>query len=283
MTARAAPDGVSASPGPPTRSVRAVATYAFGALLLRDLHVLTGEKARFLVRTVSQPLLLVFVFTYVFPAIGQGFDPTGGRSFTEVLVPGVLAITVMIKGIQAVALPLVQEFGYTREIDDRVMAPLPVWAVALEKIVAGAAQGLLGAVVVFPIVWLVPAQPPDLAVSWGALVAVCLLGPVVASAFGLVLGTYFEPDTVPLMFSVIILPLTFLGATYYSWTDLGPIPWLQAATLANPLVYISEGFRLALTPQLPHMRTGVVFSALVILVAVVSYAGVKGFERRVLG
>ncbi|MDP8978190.1 MAG: ABC transporter permease [Actinomycetota bacterium] len=274
---------VSGSPAPPSRSVRAVAAYAFGAMLLRDLHVLTGEKGRFLVRTVSQPLLLVFVFTYVFPAIGQGLDTAGGRSFTDVLVPGVLAITVMIKGIQAVALPLVQEFGYTREIDDRVMAPLPVWAVALEKIVAGAAQGLLGAVVVFPIVRLVPAQPPDLVISWGALVAVCVLGPVVASAFGLVLGTYFEPDTVPLMFSVIILPLTFLGATYYSWADLGPIPWLQAATLANPLVYIAEGFRLALTPHLPHMQPHVVFAALVVVAVVVSYAGVRGFQRRVLG
>lgn len=281
--APAHPGLTSRTPVPPGRSARAAAMYAFGALLLRDLHVLTGEKGRFLVRTVSQPLLLVFVFTYVFPTIGQGFDTTGGRSFTDVLVPGVLAITVMIKGIQAVALPLVQEFGYTREIDDRVMAPLPIWGLALEKIAAGAAQGLLGAVVVFPIVRLVPAQPPDLAISWGVLAAVCVLGPVVASAFGLVLGTYFEPDTVPLMFSVIILPLTFLGATYYSWADLGPIPWLQAATLLNPLVYIAEGFRLALTPQLPHMQPWIVFTALLVVAVGASYAGVKGFERRVLG
>ena len=52
-----------------------------------------------------------------------------------------IAIACIFQGIQAVALPLVQEFGYTREIEDRVMAPLPVWAVAVGKLSAGAVQG----------------------------------------------------------------------------------------------------------------------------------------------
>ena len=43
----------------------------------------------------------------------------------------------MFQGIQAVALPLVQEFGFTREIEDRVLAPLPVELVAFEKVVPG--------------------------------------------------------------------------------------------------------------------------------------------------
>ena len=84
----------------------------------------------FTMRTILQPLLLVFVFTYVFPKIGQG---VGGSSaseadFSTLLVAGVIATSIIFQGIQAVALPLVQEFGYTREIEDRVMAPLPVWA-----------------------------------------------------------------------------------------------------------------------------------------------------------
>ena len=99
-----------------------------------------------------QPLLLVFVFTYVFPKIGQGVGGSRARSdVLELLVAGVVAIACIFQGIQAVALPLVQEFGYTREIEDRVMAPLPVWGVAAEKIVAGALQGLLAAFIVFPL------------------------------------------------------------------------------------------------------------------------------------
>jgi ABC-2 type transport system permease protein len=265
-------------------TVRFPALVAFGALLLRDLRVLTRERGRFLVRTVSQPLLLVFVFTYVFPKIGQELSGAGAAgSFTDILVPGVLAIAVLIKGIQAVALPLVQEFGYTDEIEDRVMAPLPVWAVAMEKIVAGALQGLIAALVVFPIVAIVPAEPVDLAVAWPHLVAIGVLAPVLSASLGLALGTWIEPNQVPLMFSVVILPITFLGATYFPWSALGPIPWLQVATLANPLVYMAEGFRMALTPQFPHMHAVGIYAALVGFSVLMSWIGVRGFSRRVLG
>lgn len=264
------------------RSVRAAALAAFGGLLMRDVRVLTKERLRFLARTVSQPLLLVFVFTYVLPTIGQGFRASAGQSFTDILVPGVLAIAVLIKGIQAVALPLVQEFGYTREIEDRVMAPLPVWGVAVEKIIAGAVQGLIAAAIVFPIARFVPAEPVNLVVSWPALLVVLVLAALLASALGLVLGTFIEPDQVPLMFSVVILPITFLGATYFPWANLGPIPWLQVAVLLNPLVYMAEGFRMTLTPQFPHMEPWAIYAALVGFTLLASYAGIKGFERRVL-
>ncbi len=47
--------------------------------------------------------------------------------------------------------------------------------------------------------------------------------------------------------------MTFLGATYYPWAELTPIPWLKALVLVNPLVYMSEAMRVSLTPQIPHM------------------------------
>jgi ABC-2 type transport system permease protein len=265
-----------------TTSVRTAAFAAFAGLLLRDLHVETKEKGKFLARTLSQPLLLVFVFTYVFPTIGQGFTAAGGVSFTDVLVPGVVAITVLLKGIQSVALPLVQDFGYTREIEDRVMAPLPVWGVAVEKIVAGALQGQVAALIVLPVALLLPAEPVTLAIDWPLLLALAVLAPLASSALGLVLGTYVEPKTVPLMFSLVIIPVTFLGAVYYPWTALRAIPWLQLVTLVNPLVYIAEGFRLALTPQIPTMPEAAILAALLLITLVLGWLGVRGFERRVL-
>ncbi len=268
----------------PERSVHAASLVAFVGLLRRDLRVLTRERGRFLLRTVSQPLLLVFVFTYVFPRIGQDLRGFGGAaSFTDILVPGVLAIAVLIKGIQVVALPLVEEFGYTNEIEDRVMAPLPVWGVAVEKIVAAALQGLLAALIVLPIALWVPAETPQLAVVWPHLVAVALCSALLAGALGLALGTSVEPNQVPIMFSVVILPITFLGATYFPWAQLDAIPWLQWAVLANPLVYMAEGFRMALTPQFPHMSPWGIYAGLVGLTLVFGALGVRGFHRRVIG
>ena len=76
------------------------------------------------------------MFTYVFPKIGQGMGgPASEAEFATLIVPGVVGLAIIFQGVQAVALPLVQEFGFTREIEDRVLAPLPVWSVGLQKIV----------------------------------------------------------------------------------------------------------------------------------------------------
>ena len=272
---------VAADPAPPRSPARAGLT-AFGALVARDLHVVRHERGQFLLRTLSQPLLLVFVFTYVFPLIGQGIDVPGEAGFTDVLVPGVLAIAVLAKGIQVVALPLVQEFGYTGEIEDRVMAPVPVWGVALAKIASASLQGLLAAAIVLPVAMVVPAEPVDITISWPMLIVVAVFAPVLSAAAGMVMGTTVQPEQVPLMFSIVILPVTFLGATYFPWAALEPIPWLQWAVLLNPLVYIAEGFRLALTPQLPAMEPWAVLAGLAALTVALGWVGVRGFTRRVL-
>jgi ABC-2 type transport system permease protein len=90
------------------------------ALYLRDVTVLRRDLGQFLVRVVMQPLLFTFVFAYVFPKIGQGIGPAAGLrrgpSFATVLVPGLIAVAINFQGIQAVALPLVQEFSYSKEI-----------------------------------------------------------------------------------------------------------------------------------------------------------------------
>ena len=55
-------------------------------------------------------------------------------------MPGVVAISIMFQGVQAVALTMSQEFGFTREIEDRVQAPCPIWLVAVAKILSALDQ-----------------------------------------------------------------------------------------------------------------------------------------------
>jgi len=274
------PDVTLAGLRPPTRA----AVTAFGALLRRDLAVLRKSLPVFIMRTVMQPALFVFVFTYVFPKIGQGVGGPGGSeaAFATLIVPGVVAIACIFQGVQAVALPLVQEFGYTREIEDRVMAPLPVWGVAVQKIVSAALQGLLAAAIVFPLAAIIPTTSVHLDVHWPVLLTVAPLATLLGAAFGLTMGTRVQPHQVPLMFSVVIIPITFLGATYYPWARLSPIPWLKVVVLVNPLVYMSEGLRAALTPQFPHMNLVAIYGALIAYTGLLTWAGINGFQRRVL-
>jgi ABC-2 type transport system permease protein len=268
----------------PTRGPRSASLVAFRALLSRDLTVTRKNLREVIPRTLLQPLLLMFVFTYVFPKIGQGVggavgDATG--SFSTLLVAGVVALAIIFQGIQSVALPMVQEFGYTREIEDRVQAPLPISLVAFEKIVAGAIISFFSALVVFPIAAVVPATPVNLEIDWPVLITLMPLTCIMAGALGLTFGTRFEPRTVPILFGVIVLPLTFLGAIYYSWASLEPIRWLQLAVLVNPLVYMSEGFRAALTPA-EHMSLWAIYGALTGFTVLFTYLGIAGFKRRVL-
>jgi ABC-2 type transport system permease protein len=260
------------------------------ALYSRDLWVLRKDVGQFLLRVVMQPLLFTFVFAYVFPKIGQGIGPVqhraGAPSFSTVLVPGLIAVAINFQGIQAVALPLVQEFSYSKEIEDRVLAPAPVWIVGLAKILSGATQSMLAAGIVFPVVLLVHAkgEAPSVAIHDPALFAfVLVFASLLGSAFGLLIGTTFEPRKVPLIFSVILLPLTFLGCIYYPWSTLSPIAWLKWAVLVNPLVYMSEGLRASLTPSLPHMPVWGFSLALVLGVIGLTLLSLRTFHRRVVG
>jgi ABC-2 type transport system permease protein len=250
---------------------------------LRDAVVLRKTLKEFLPRTLLQPFLLVFVFTYVFPKIGQGIGGSTASEggFSTILVAGVIGLAIMFQGIQSVALPMVQEFGYTREIEDRVLAPLPIALVAVQKAVWGALSGLFSALLVFPIAAIVPATPVDLEINWPVLLTLTPIACYMCGALGLTFGTRFDPRTVPMLFGIIVIPITFLGAIYYPWQSLEPIRWLQIAVLANPLVYMCEGFRAALTPA-AHMSLWVVYPALVAFSVLFTWLGINGFKRRVL-
>jgi ABC-2 type transport system permease protein len=265
------------------RPTAAAARSAFIALLLRDLAVLRKELGMFLTRTIMQPFLLLFVFTFVFPKIGQSIGGSGqaAEGFSTLLIAGVIGSAMIFQGIQAVALPMVQDFGYTREIEDRVLAPLPIWGVAMEKVAAGAVQGVLAAMVVFPLALFVPATDVHLSIEWPVLLTLVPLGALMSAALGLAIGTRVEPRQVPLIFSLLVIPMTFLGCVYYPWKALEPIRWLQIAVLINPLVYLNEGLRAALTP-IGHMNLVVVYLAMCAITALLLRAGIKGFAKRVL-
>ena len=194
----------------------------------------------------------------------------------------------MFQGIQAVALQLSTEFGYTREIEDRVQAPCPIWLVAVSKVLSGAAQGLLAAVIVFPIADVIhaPGVHAHLAVTWWIVITLIPLACVTMTSLGLLLGTAFEPRNIGLMFGFVVLPLTFLGGTYYEWTRLAPVQvagvhWLQILVLVNPLIYVNEGLRAGLTDA-PHMSLLVVYPVLVGFLVVFLTLGLRNFRRRVL-
>ena len=275
----------------PQRSALAASRVTLAALLLRDLVVLKKHFGEFVIRTLVQPFLLCFVFLFVFPKIGQGIGGHGATAesaFATVLVPGVVGLSVMFQGVQSIALSMAQEFGFTREIEDRVQAPCPIWLVAVEKVMSGTVQGLISAAIVLPIASVVHAAgvEANLSLHWWIILTLVPLSCVAMGSLGLVLGTSFEARNIGLMFGFVILPITFLGGTYYQWTRLTPVKigewhWLQTIVLINPLIYINEGMRAAFTPA-SHMHLYIIYPVLVGFCALFLSIGLHNFRRKVL-
>ncbi len=216
------------------------------------------------------------------------WSAAASSAFATVLIPGVVGISIMFQGVQSVALQMAQEFGYTREIEDRVQAPCPIWLVAGAKVLSGAMQGVISAAIVLPIASLVHAGGIEAHINlhWLFILTLVPISCVAMAALGLVLGTSFEPRNIGLMFGFVVLPITFLGGTYYQWTRLVPVKvggwhWLQTIVLINPLIYVNEGMRAAFTND-QHMHLYVIYPVLIGFCVLFLRVGLRNFRRRVL-
>jgi ABC-2 type transport system permease protein len=256
-------------------------------MLLRDLAVLDKSLGEFLHNTVTQPALLVFVFTYVLPRIGQGMGggtEAGAARFASLLMAGLIAQAMAFQGIFRVAVPLAREIDVTNELEGRIMAPISVGAIAAEKIVFGAILAFFAAMVVFPVAAYLPSTPVYLLIDWPVLLTLVPLACFTSAALGLTLGTLLKPSSVPMLSGTLALPLAFGGCIFYTWGSLDPIPWLKIAVLINPITYMSEGMRAALFTGagVEHMPLPAIYAALAISGVVFTVLGVRGFRRRVL-
>ena len=265
----------------PRSQARATLT-ALRALVARDLTVLDKNLVRFVPSATMQPLLLFFVFTYLFPTVGQtvGGDDAGQR-FSTLLLPGIVAQSILFVGIFSVGMNLIMEIE-ADELEDRVLAPAPMYTVAFAKVIAGALQALVAALIVFPVAAFMPDTGIRMSTDWPVLLTMLPLACLTSASLGLLLGVIFEPRSGPWLFSVVALPLAFFGAVFYTWDALDPAPLIQHAVLVNPLVYMSEGLRAGTVDGIPHMSLLAVYGALLGFTALFTAVGVRGFRRRIV-
>ncbi len=250
---------------------------AFRAVLRRDLYVTWREFPAFMAQVILQPLFLLFVFGYVLKNLG--YTKNG---YTNVLYPGLLALTAVLTAMQALAFPLVAEFGWTKEIEDRLLAPMPTSFVVGEKVLFALLRSLTATLIMIPLGIIVLGSIPW---RWDALplfLAGLIFGGLVGAGFGLVMGTFVRPERISLLFSLVFTPLLFTGCTQYPWPKLEHIRWFQIVTACNPMTYVSELMRGAMVPEVPHIRPWVCIVVLIFAVTVLLAAGLRGFYRRAI-
>jgi len=251
---------------------------AFFAMLSRDAHVARRNAGILLMQTFLQPLMFVFIFGRVM--VRSGYMP---EAYKSLLLPGIMAISMVFTGIWAVAMPLIAEFQFTREIEDRLLAPIEISWVALEKVLAGALQALVAGLVVMPLVWIIlrPGVHFDFSAPVTFLCVMVLIA-LFSACGGLALGCSVNQNHIGLMFSMVLTPMIFFGCTYYPWSALKSFPVLQRAVLINPLVYASEGLRGTLVPQFPHLPMMAVLIGLLVFDSAFLLGGLRQFRKKAI-
>ena len=248
----------------------------FWAFLSRDARVARRNFVPLLLQTFLQPMMFVFIFGRVM--VSSGYMP---ETYKSLLLPGIMAISMIFTGVWAVAMPLIAEFQFTHEIEDRLMAPIENDWLAIEKVLFGAAQAVVAGLAVIPAAWLLLRPGVELHLQSPLMfVGVTLLVALLSACGGLALGCSVGQNQIGLMFSMVLTPMIFFGCTYYPWSALANFPILQKIVLVNPLVYASEGLRGSLVPQFPHLPMVAVFVALLIFDALFLILGLRQFRHK---
>jgi ABC-2 type transport system permease protein len=248
----------------------------FFALLSRDALLARRNILPSLMQNLMQPLLLTFVFGRVLTSSGMMRG-----DYKNVLLPGIIALSMTMGGIWAVAMPLISEFQFTKEIEDRLLAPMEIHWLAVEKVIFGMLQAMFSGLVVIPSAWLLMGSGVSLDFTrFGLFLGVAVLVALFSSAGGLTLGCSMSQQHIGLMFSMIIAPMMMFGCAYYPWSALSAFPVMQYAVLANPMVYASEGLRGALAPQVPHISLATVCAVLLLIDVLFLVIGLKKFHGK---
>jgi ABC-2 type transport system permease protein len=177
-------------------------------------------------------------------------------------------------------MPLIGEFQFTHEIEDRLLAPIENHWLAIEKVCFGAAQAVVAGLAVIPAAWLLLRPVEIHLLSPLPFAGVTLLVAFLSACGGLALGCSVGQNQIGLMFSLVLTPMIFFGCAYYPWSALVNFPILQKAVLINPLVYASEGLRGTLVPQFPHLPMLAVLPALLVFDSLLLMLGLRQFRRK---
>ncbi len=194
---------------------------------------------RTVVQSIVAPVLSTSLYFVIFgAAIGSRITEIDGVSYGSFIVPGLIMLSIMTESISnssfAIYFP-----KFTGTIFEVLSAPVSYAEVVLGYVGAAATKSIvIGTIILATASFFVDIEiaHPVVMVSFLVLTSVsfCL--------FGFILGVWADGwEKLTIVPILVIMPLTFLGGTFYSISMLPPL-W-QKISLFNPVVYLISGFR----------------------------------------
>lgn len=189
--------------------------------------------------SIASPVITTSLYLVVFgAAIGSRMELPGGTDYASFIVPGLLMLTLLTESTSNASFGIYMP-KFTGAIYELLSAPVGVAETLIGFVGAAAVKSLILAAVILGTAALIvdyQLQHPVYAFFYILLVSATF------SLLGFIIGLWadgFEKlQIVPLL---ILMPLTFLGGTFYSLDMLGE-PWRSVA-MVNPVVYLVNGLR----------------------------------------
>ena len=241
---------------------------AIYAVVVLDLKRFWLDRAR-LVAGLAQPLLYMFV-------LGEGIGSSsqlGGPDYKRYIFPGVVGLSLLFTAtFAAISIVFDRQIGFFKAV---LVAPVPRSAIAYGKIVAGAFQAFVQAVIVLPF-----APLAGVHLGFGEvvlLIAAMALSALAFSAIGLAFASRFNSTTVfPIVTNAVLLPMFFLSGAMYPLRDTPH--WMQIAAHFDPVAYAVDLMRYAVLHQ-HFFSISLSLGALVLVIAVLAWMSVRVFNR----
>ena len=198
-----------------------------------------ARMRRTLVQSIVAPVLSTSLYFVIFgAAIGSRIAEIDGVSYGAFIVPGLIMLSLLTESISN------SSFGiyfpkFTGTIFELMSAPVSYVEILLGYVGAAATKSvIIGSIILVTASFFV-----DLNIAHPIVMVLFLvLTSVSFSLFGFILGIWADGwEKLTIVPILVIMPLTFLGGTFYSISMLPPV-W-QTISLFNPLVYLISGFR----------------------------------------
>lgn len=252
---------------------------AFWAMVRRDLLVQWRDKWEFVFRVAMLPFILILVYGFMLPAVG-----ILSEDFPTHMFCGMIGMSMLITGIHGTAVPISMDFHNLREIEDRLLAPVSSHTVAFAKIFVGVLESFIGGLIVLPISLIFMGSRISIQMTAGdvpLLILTLILTSLASAALGLLVGTIVKPSQIAAMFPGFLMPVVFLGAIFYTWKQLAPLPVMQAIILLDPLTWVNEAIRGIMTPQIDSIPVFITMSGIAVWIIVLGIIGFRRFDRMV--
>ena len=197
---------------------------------------------RIWVQTVLPSVITTTLYFVIFgQLIGARIGPMDGLAYLDFIVPGLVLMAVITNSYANVVSSFYSS-KFSRYVEELLVSPVPNWVILTGYVAGGVARGLT----VGGAVMLVAMGFTDIHVySPTASVLVLVMTSVLFALGGFVNAVYANSfDDISIVPTFVLTPLTYLGGVFYS-VDLLPDFW-QSISLANPVLYMINGFRYGL-------------------------------------